>query len=331
MRTYEQTAKVLQGLGHEVRFVTPASFRTIPCPTYPDIPLALAPRPGVRRLLESFDPDAVHVATEGPLGQAAHGILRRAGLPFTTSYHTQFAEYIRARIPIPVDWTYRYLRRFHRCAVRTMVPSESLRRRLESRGFENLAIWSRGVDIELFRPRRKDFISAPRPVAMYVGRVAVEKNIEAFLALDLPGSKFVVGDGPDLAKLRRRYTGVRFTGLKTGEELARLLGAADVFVFPSLTDTFGLVMLEAMACGVPVAAFPVTGPIDIVRDGVTGILDEDLRKATLAALDLEPRACIDFARARSWDVCSETFLSLLSPWRATGESEARLLAERIVG
>jgi len=313
VRTLETTGEWLGRLGHSVRFVTPLGFRTVPCPTYPSIRLAVFPRTGVRRMLREFSPDAIHIATEGPLGHAARGYCLREGLTFTTSFHTQFPEYIRARLPVPVDWSYRYLRGFHVRAARTMVPTPSLQRRLQARGFQRLYVWPRGVDVALFRPRPKRFIEAARPVAMYVGRVAVEKNIEAFLTLELPGTKYVVGDGPDLARLQRRHPEVRFVGRRVGEELAAYMAAADVLVFPSRTDTYGLVLLEAMACGVPVAAYPVTGPVDVVRHGETGVLDEDLGAAALRALELEPAACIAFARTQSWERAARRFLSLLAP------------------
>ncbi|MCP9439316.1 MAG: glycosyltransferase family 1 protein [Nitrospira sp.] len=314
VRTLGHTVDHLRASGHEVRLITPADFRTYPCPTYPSIRLALFPKPGVKRTLKEFRPHAIHIATEGPIGHAARALCRNLSLPFTTSYHTQFPEYIRARCPVPVRWSYAYLRRFHSRAVRTMIATESMRSLLRERGFKNLEIWARGVDSELFQPGPKSLLSDPRPISMYMGRVAVEKNIEAFLQLDLPGSKYVVGDGPDLELLRRRYPDVRFTGPKSGQELAAYLAAADVFVFPSLTDTFGLVLLEAMACGVPVAAYPVPGPIDVVQPGKTGMLDNDLRRAVLGALTLDPADCVAYARRQSWRHCTERFLSLLAPF-----------------
>jgi len=305
--TLTATQAELTARGHDVRMITPQDFLTVPCPTYPSIRLAILPGRRVARVLEDFRPQSIHIATEGPLGHAARRWCLSHGLPFTTSFHTQFPEYIRARVPFPRRWTYAFLRRFHAAAVRTMVATASQRDRLLARGFRNLVLWSRGVDISLFRPGEKSFIEGPRPIAMYMGRVAVEKNIEAFLALDLPGSKVVVGDGPDLERLRTAWPGVRFTGQKRGAELARWLAAADVFVFPSQTDTFGLVLLEAMACGVPVAAYPVTGPIDVVEQGVTGVLDEDLGRAVTRALTLDPAACVTAAASRSWAACTEAF------------------------
>jgi glycosyltransferase involved in cell wall biosynthesis len=324
VRTLGQTAAQLTGLGHEVRFITPQEFPTCPCPTYPSIRLALLPQRGARRMLFQFSPHAIHIATEGPIGRAVRSLCGKLALPFTTSYHTQFPEYVRARFPFPVDWSYAYLRRFHGRAARTMVATHSMRRQLEQRGFKNLVIWARGVDSDVFHPGPKSILSARRPIAMYMGRVAIEKNIEAFLNLDLPGSKYVVGDGPDLEQLRNRYPHVIFTGQKTGQELTAHLAAADVFVFPSLTDTFGLVLLEAMACGVPVAAYPVTGPIDVVQEGKTGVLDHDLRQAVLGALKLDPADCVAYARQHSWCNWTERFVSLLEPFeeRRWGSEES---------
>ncbi len=317
VRTLGQTGRHLQELGHQVLFITPENFLTYPCPTYPSIRLAVFPKMGVRRALQAFRPQAVHIATEGPLGHAARALCRSLSVPFTTSYHTQFPEYVRARFPVPINWSYAYLRRYHSRAARTMVATPSMRRLLQERGFKNLDIWARGVDADLFQPGPKSYLPDPRPISMYMGRVAVEKNIEAFLNLDLPGTKYVVGDGPDLEQLRDRYRKVKFTGQKLGQELAAHIAAADVFVFPSLTDTFGLVLLEAMACGVPVAAYPVTGPIDVVENGKTGVLDQDLRQAILGALKLNPAACVAYARRHSWRNWTERFVSLLEPF---GES-----------
>lgn len=309
--TLGKMGEELTALGNQVKYITPKEFKTFPCPTYPSIRLAIRPKKKVAEILDEFKPDAIHIATEGPLGQAARKYCLKNNLKFTTSYHTQFPEYVRLRAPIPLGWSYAFLRNFHSKAMRTMVPTPSQQQRLIDRQFSNVVIWSRGVDTSLFYPRTKDFIDAPRPISMYMGRVAVEKNIEAFLDLELPGKKVIVGDGPDLEMLKTKYPDVMFTGFKHGEELAQYLSAADVFVFPSLTDTFGLVMLEAMACGLPVAAFPVTGPIDVVVQGKTGVLDEDLKKATLQALELNPDDCINYAKANSWQHCAKTFFNHL--------------------
>ena len=313
VRTLGHTGQHLQNLGHEVLFITPEKFLTYPCPTYPSIRLAVFPKKRVRRMLHEFRPQAVHIATEGPLGHAARALCLERSWPFTTSYHTQFPEYIRARFPIPTKWSYAYLRRYHGRAARTMVATRSMQRLLEARGFKKLQIWARGVDTGIFQPGPKSFLSGLRPISMYMGRVAVEKNIEAFLNLDVPGSKYVVGDGPDLERLRQQFPNVTFTGQKLGQELTAYLAAADVFVFPSLTDAFGLVLLEAMACGVPVAAYPVTGPVDVVQNGKTGVLDHDLRQAVLGALKLEPADCVAYARQHSWQHWTERLVSLLEP------------------
>ncbi|MBL1141297.1 MAG: glycosyltransferase family 1 protein [Proteobacteria bacterium] len=311
--TLGKMGEELTQIGNDVKYITPKEFKTFPCPSYPSIRLAILPKKKVRMILDDFKPDIVHIATEGPLGQAARSYCLKNNLKFTTSYHTQFPEYVRLRAPIPVAWIYTFLRRFHKQASRTMVPTPSQQQKLIDRNFSNVVVWPRGVDTELFKPRAKDFIDAKRPVSMYMGRVAVEKNIEAFLELDLSGTKYVIGDGPDLPALKKKYPDVKFTGFKRGKELAQYLAAADVFVFPSLTDTYGLVMLEAMACGVPVAAFPVTGPIDVVVQGKTGILDKDLNKAVLEALELNPQDCIAYAKSKSWRSCAKTFFNHLEP------------------
>ena len=313
VRTLDTTGQHLRHLGHEVLFVSPEDFRTVPCPTYPQIRLAVFPRTGVGRRLSAFAPDAIHIATEGPLGHAAHHYCRKRKLPFTTSFHTQFPEYVRLRAPIPTAWSYAYLRRFHSKAARTFVPTESQHNLLQRWGFQNLRIWSRGVDSKVFNPEDPVDYGLPKPVMMYMGRVAVEKNIEAFLDVDATGSKVVVGDGPDFDKLVGRYSDVTFVGAKFGRELARHVAGGDVFVFPSRTDTFGLVLLEAMACGLPVAAFPVIGPRDVIEHGVSGVLDEDLGSAIQGALRLPRNAAIAHARNYSWDSCTNTFFDNLAP------------------
>jgi len=308
VRTLSITASQLQRQGHSVEVLDPSGFRTIPCPTYPEIRLAWRPYRKLARQLAALAPDAVHVATEGPLGLAARRWCLRSGHAFTTSYHTQFPEYLRARFPVPLSLSYAHLRRFHGAAARTLVATPSMQRQLTSRGFRNLATWSRGVDTQLFCPRPKTFLDLPRPIWLYFGRVSVEKGIDDFLRLDLPGTRLVVGDGPSLAELRQRYPAVVFAGFRYGEDLASHIAAADVFVFPSRTDTFGLVLLEAMACGVPVAAYPVTGPVDVVVDGVTGALREDLRAAALAALELDPQACREHALRYTWEAATRQFI-----------------------
>ncbi|MBW3567252.1 MAG: glycosyltransferase family 1 protein [Proteobacteria bacterium] len=312
VRTLETTANHLRDWGHDVTFLTPSLFRTIPLPTYPDIRLSLFPRRKMFRLLNDAGADAVHIATEGPLGWAARAWCRANDVAFTTSYHTQFPEYLRLRLPLPLSWSYAMLRRFHAPAKRTLVPTASQQRRLQDRGFENVVVWSRGVDTEMFRPCGKSALDhLPRPVMLYLGRVSVEKNLEEFLRIPMAGSKVIIGDGPDLRALQGAWPDAHFLGYKFGDDLVRHLSAADVFVFPSRTDTFGLVLLEAMACGVPVAAYPVTGPVDVVRDGINGALDDDLRSAILAALAVDGRNARAHAVRNSWDTCTADFLNYL--------------------
>jgi glycosyltransferase involved in cell wall biosynthesis len=316
VRTLAQTAAWLGRFGHEVRTLTPRDFRSVPCPTYPEIRLSLFPGRAVGKAIAAFAPQALHIATEGPLGLAARRHCRAHGMRFTTSYHTQFPQYLRARFPIPISASYWALRRFHAAGARCMVSTRSLRQSLADRGFRNLTSWCRGVDTEIFKPRAKDFLDLPRPIAACVGRVAIEKNIEAFLRMPWDGGKIVIGDGPERARLESQYPEVRFTGYRFQEDLARHLAAADVMVFPSRTDTFGLVNLEAMACGVPVAAYPVTGPIDVIEDGVTGALDEDLARAAHRALALDPEACRRHALQFGWDVITRQFEANLVPCRS---------------
>jgi glycosyltransferase involved in cell wall biosynthesis len=316
VQTLSTTARTLLAGGHEVLVVEPNQFRTFPCPTYPEIRLAWLPYRRLSRLLREFAPDCIHVATEGTLGMAARSWCLRHGFPFTTSYHTQFPEYVRARAPIPLALSYAHLRRFHSAAARTMVATPTLQKQLETRGFRHIVRWTRGVDVELFKPGPKDFLTLPRPIFVYVGRVAVEKNIEGFLALDLPGTKLVIGDGPERPSLQAKFPAAHFVGYKFGAELAAHLAATDVFVFPSRTDTFGLVLLEALACGVPVAAYPATGPIDVIENGATGALEEDLRAAALAALQLDPAHCRAFALAHTWEAATQEFVGNLVPHAA---------------
>jgi glycosyltransferase involved in cell wall biosynthesis len=312
VRTLSTTVERLRAEGIDVHVIAPDDFRTRPCPTYPEIRLALFAGRAVGRKLRELQPAAVHVATEGPLGLAARNWCLRSGHPFTSAYHTQFPEYIRARAPVPLSVSYAFMRWFHGAATRTMVATPSMQRRLEARGLRNITRWSRGVDSELFRPLCKEFLELPRPIWLYVGRVAVEKGIEDFLTLDLPGTKLVVGDGPARAMLEVRFPEARFVGYRHGEDLVRHVSACDVFVFPSRTDTFGLVMLEAMACGLPVAAYSVTGPIDVVVDGVTGVLShDDLETAAMDALDLDPVDCREHALCYSWEACTRQFVNAL--------------------
>lgn len=313
VRTLFRTREELAALGHAVSVVSPDQFFSLACPTYPEIRLALFAGRKVAARLAALAPDAVHISTEGPLGIAARRYCLAQGLPFTTAYHTRFPEYVAARFAVPPGWTYAWLRRFHAAAWSVMVATASIEADLQGRGFANIRRWSRGVDTQLFRPGDKAFLDLPRPIHLYVGRVAVEKNIEAFLALDLDGSKVVVGDGPQLAELRRKYPAVRFLGAKTGEELAHHYAAADVFVFPSRTDTFGLVVLEALACGLPVAAFPVAGPKDILAGGHAGALDLDLKAAIVRALAVPPAACRAWAERYTWRAATEQFLANLAP------------------
>jgi glycosyltransferase involved in cell wall biosynthesis len=312
VKTLSTTADGLRALGQDVQVIEPNQFRTFACPTYPEIRLAWLPYRRLSQLLGDFEPDAIHVATEGTLGAAARRWCLRNRFAFTTSYHTQFPEYVRARVPIPLAVSYAHLRRFHSAAARTLVATPTMQRQLEGRGFRNIVRWTRGVDVSLFKPRDKTFLDFPRPIALYLGRVAVEKNIEAFLRFEWPGTKVIVGDGPARRELQARYPMAQFMGYKFGEELAAHVAAADVFVFPSRTDTFGLVLLEAMACGVPVAAYPLTGPIDVVKAGVTGILDEDLRAAAVAALSLDPTQCRSYALEHTWEAATRQFLSHLA-------------------
>jgi glycosyltransferase involved in cell wall biosynthesis len=310
--TLKATVDTLTRLGHEVRVISPQGMLSIPAPSYPEIRLAVWPVPHILRAMKAFRPHAIHIATEGPLGLAMWRYCRHRRVPFTTSYHTKYPEYLRARWPIPTDVSYAWLRRFHGAATRTFVSSGSLNRQLSERGFKHLHLWRRGVDLQRFRPPdapHPELAGVRRPIMAYCGRLAVEKNIDAFLNLQEPGTKLVIGDGPQRAELARRHPEVKFAGFRHGSELANMVGSADVLVFPSLTDTFGLAMIEALACGVPVAAFPVPGPIDVIEQGVTGVLHEDLALAVRSALKLDRSVCARHAAAFTWEAATEQFLA----------------------
>lgn len=313
VRTLTTTRRELQAMGHEVDILSPLEFRTLPCPTYPDIRLSVGPGKAVRQRIRDYAPDALHIATEGPLGLAARRHALDHQLPFTTAYHTRFPEYVKARTGIPLAWTYRFLRWFHGPAHAVMAPTPAVKSDLEAFGFRNVVLWSRGVDLDVFRMQDSHRLDTAHPIFLYVGRVAVEKNVEAFLELDLPGSKWVVGDGPALSGLRAQHPDAHYLGVMRQAELAEIYAAADVFVFPSRTDTFGLVLLEAMACGLPVAAYPVTGPIDVLGDSSAGVLHEDLREACLAALSIERRTARAHAERFSWRAATEQFVGHLHP------------------
>jgi len=314
VRTLSSTKTVLESMGHEVKMITPDLFRTIPCPTYPEIQLVISPASyKIKKIIESFQPDSIHISTEGPLGISTRRICRKLNKIFTTSFHTKFPEYIQARFGLPISWTYPLLLWFHDLSQQVMVATTSMRNELENKGFKNLAYWSRGVDTELFQPCEHNiFADEEKPVAVYVGRVAVEKNIEAFLKMEFAGAKYVVGDGPQLEQLKQKYSDVHFVGPKSGEELTCYYSSADVFVFPSKTDTFGLVLLEALASGTPVAAYPVPGPIDIIgHQSAVGCLDEDLAVAARNALKLDASLCRQHALKYSWEVCTQQFVDNL--------------------
>jgi glycosyltransferase involved in cell wall biosynthesis len=313
VRTLGQIAHEAPALGADIAFLVPSDFRTLPMPRYPEIRLALVTPGMVERRLEAAAPDAIHIATEGPLGHAVRRVCLRRGVPFTTSFHTRFPDYVAGRVPLARRWSrdlaWAWLRRFHAPATAVMAATPTLAQELAGRRFRNVKLWTRGVDANLFRPRAHAALDLPRPVFLTVGRVAVEKNLEAFLALDLPGSKVVVGDGPARPALARRFPDATFLGARHGEALAEIYAAADAFVFPSLTDTFGLVLLEALASGVPVAAFPAPAPRDVIGDTPVGVVDADLRRACLAALSLSRADCRAFALRMTWAESARLFLA----------------------
>ena len=332
VRTLSQVAQEASVLGADLEFLSPAGFRTLPMPGYSEIRLALTGPGDIERRLDRTRADCVHIATEGPIGHAVRRVCIKRDMPFTTSFHTRFPDYLASRLPMPERWTtdlaWAWLRRFHAPSAAVLAATPTLRQELIDRGFNNVKLWSRGVDAQLFRPERRAELDLPRPIFLTVGRVAVEKNLEEFLKLDLPGTKLVVGDGPAREHLSRAYPGVVFVGAKQGEELANIYASADVFVFPSRTDTFGLVLLEASASGVPVAAFPAAAPRDVIGNAAVGVLDEDLRRACLGALELDRAACRDFAERLTWKACAQTFLDHVTEgaraWREKRTRKERL-------
>jgi glycosyltransferase involved in cell wall biosynthesis len=308
VRSITALAKSASRLGCAIEFLTPEGFGSFPLPTYPDLRVALPNRAEIARRIEMAAPHVIHIATEGPIGLLARSFCLARNLPFTTSYSTCFPEYISARAPIPESWTYAALRRFHAPAKVTMTSTPSLMAMLRRRGFQHLGMWTRGVDTDLFNPDRAAALELPRPIFITVGRVAVEKNLPAFLSLDLLGSKVVIGCGPQVEELQQRFPKAHFLGLKEGVELAGLVAAADVFVFPSKTDTFGIVQLEALACGVPIAAYPVTGPLDVIGDHPVGVLNDDLGVACMDALKISRQSCRTFALGHSWETSASQFI-----------------------
>ena len=321
VRTLSTTCELLREWGHEVSVISPEQFWSVPAPTYPEIRLAMTWPGATGRALAKIKPDAVHIATEGPLGFAARRYCMNRKVPFTTAYHTQFPDYFARRTGLPANAFWPYIRWFHRSSERVMVATESIREQLRENGIRHLTLWSRGVDLACFTPNAPpppEYADLEGPILVYVGRVAVEKNIEAFLACDYPGTKVVVGDGPARASLEAKFSEAVFLGKRTGVELAGCYAGADVFVFPSKTDTFGLVMIEALACGTPVAAYPVPGPLDILNDRV-GAMSEDLTRAIDAARYCDSHACAQHGASFSWEAATRQFLHGL---RALEEEEA---------
>ena len=327
VRTLTMMAETAKNFGVDVGFLTPQSFRTFAMPSYRDMRVALPYPAKIARLIADARPDSIHIATEGPIGLLVRRHCLKQGLPFTTSFHTRFPEYISARLPIPESWIWAALRAFHGPSRAVMAATPALASELRMRGFRNVVLWPRGVDARLFHPRAVD-LGLPRPVFLCVGRVAVEKNLEAFLDLDLPGAKVIVGDGPALTALARKYPQAVFLGSRQGEELAEAYAAADVFVFPSKTDTFGLVLLEALASGLPVAAFPVTGPRDVIGSAPVGALNDDLRIACLSALHISPQACLAFAAEHTWEASARAFVENIADVRDPRSNAVQFAAER---
>ncbi len=311
VRTLKMTRRELEHKGHQTEIISPLGFRSFPCPTYPEIRLAVTTRREMERQIDHFSPDCLHIATEGPLGWMARRIALRRNWPFTTAYHSRFPEYVAARFRVPTAWTYKLLRRFHNAACATLAPTPAIVADLQARGFSGARLWSRGVDLQLFDPVGERKKSTNRPVFLYVGRIAIEKQLEAFLCLDLPGEKWVAGEGPERRRLQARYPEAHWLGLLDGPELASLYRSADVMVFPSVTDTFGLVMAESMACGTPVAAFPVPGPLDVIGNSSGGIMHTDLREACLQALNLPRDQVRKRAEQFSWSDATDQMLAAL--------------------
>ncbi len=313
VRTITSVGRQLQKTGHDVRFVTPEGRKTWPMPFYPEILLSRATSAEIAIEIDGFGPDAIHIATEGPLGWAARRVCIRRGMPFTSSFHTRFAECISGKLPIPglnrMIW--KLLQIFHRHSKAVMASATTISRQLESYGFVNVKTWTRGIDHSVFTPRARDSFNLPRPILLVSGRVSSEKNIEALLNAKIRGTKVVVGDGPDRAMLAAKFPDAVFTGYLHEEDYANALSAADVFVFPSRVDTFGLVMIEAMACGTPVAAFDVASPVDVVERGVTGELDGNLASAIERALKLDRKGVHEAARKFTWERTAEMFESWL--------------------
>jgi glycosyltransferase involved in cell wall biosynthesis len=311
VRTLQMTVRELTALGHQVDILSPDQFRSVACPGYAEIRLALASRGQVRRRMLGIAPDALHIATEGPLGVHARAVAREQAWPFNTAYHTRFPEYVRARLPVPLALSYAFLRRFHDAGVATLAATPAIVQDLSAHGFAAPRLWSRGVDTTLFNPDGPREPRGAEPVFLHVGRIAVEKQVDQFLKLDLPGEKWVVGDGPERARLQAAYPQARWFGALEGQALARVYRSADVKVFTSVTDTFGLVLIEAMASGTPVAAFPVAGPIDVIGRTAGGVLDADLRRACLAALALPREGARAHAMSFSWAAATRQFLDAL--------------------
>ncbi len=314
VQTWTYMRRELAALGHELLVIHPGGSRGVAAPGEPDVLLSTEPVRHLERSLGDLVPAGLHIATEGPLGWAARALARRRRWGFTTSYHTRFPDYLRKRFGIPAALTTAVLRHFHRDSHAVLVPTDALRGELGAAGFVRTRLWGRGVDGELFRPGARDQLAGlPRPIMLYVGRVAPEKNLEAFLSQDLPGTRVVIGDGPDRPRLQARYPGAVWLGRKRHEQLASYYDAADVFVFPSRTDTFGLVMLEAMACGCPVAAYPEAGPLHVVTPGVSGVLHTDLRQACIGALQLDRRLVRQAALQRSWRTIAQELIAAVVP------------------